>query len=134
MIIYWFGCDRRWSYRCPYCHGGGAVFGRRWGAPPYYILTGIALLATCYGLIRRVPLEYLAVSRDHSCHGRRGALDEGGLNCWALMPRLGVPLGRFNCSLILPAVHRRLTGSPSRPASVAAIVLALHLAAARPWF
>ena len=118
MIFYWFvvvvigliGAVLSW---------GGAVLAAAEGSA-YYILTGIALLATCYGLIRRVRWSIWLYHATIIATVAWG-LSEGGLNFWALMPRLGI-LWAIQLLLILPAVHRKLTGWPSWPASGAAIV------------
>jgi len=97
MIIYWFvvivvgliGAVLSW---------GWCSFWPPLGAPPTTFSSVSRSLATCLWVDQMCSLEYLAVSRDHSLPPSRGALDEGGLNCWALMPRLGKPLGDSTAS------------------------------------
>ena len=94
--------------------GGAILVGA--GGSGYYVLVGVALLATAYGLIRRFRWSvwlYGAVVIGTVAW----ALNETGPNIWALLPRIGM-LWALGLVMLMPFVRRRLGGWPDWPPTV----------------
>lgn len=83
------------------------------GGSPYYVLSGIALLAAAVQLWR-LRRSGAAIYAGFVVLTIAWAIWEVGFDGWALMPRVVAPLV-VGLWLLLPAVRRRLTGNaPSR--------------------
>lgn len=106
--------------------GGGGLWLALLGGSVYYLLAGLALIASAWLLYRRKPMALLLYALLLVAT-MIWAVAEAGWDFWALAPRgdILVPLGVV---LALPAVVRRL-GSPRWPGRAWPLVGSLGLAA-----
>jgi len=124
MILYWLLAAAVGVFGAALTWGGAMLVGA--GGSAYYVLVGAALLVAAYGLIRHSRWS-LWVYGAVVIATVVWALNEGGLNIWALLPRIGV-LWALGLPMLMPFVRRRLVGWPDWPPAIekgAAISVAL---------
>ena len=105
------------------------------GGSPYYVLTGLAVLVSAFGLLRRARWAAWAYGAMLAATVP-WSLWEGGLDPWALMPRLGGPT-LIGLLFLLPAVTRRSGGARAwiaGPALASLAVLGLDFLLPAPLF
>ncbi len=83
--------------------GGGAILIGE-GGSPYYLLAGLAVLASAYGLLRRQRLAMVTFGGLLAVTTLWG-LCEVGFEGWALAPRLVAP-AVLGLAFLIPAIHR----------------------------
>ena len=102
--------------------GGGLLAAE--GGSFYYLLAGLAVLVSAYGLVKRARFAAAAYGAMLAAT-LVWSLWEAGLDPWALMPRLGGP-AIIGLLFLLPTMHRAI-GAPrwwvGLPAIIAIILL-----------